>query len=229
MVTSDHACSFPLLFEPQSHCGRLMLTIHLQDKTVACQVKVHVLSHLDQRYSTAVPRLLTMLPSEAPRLALRISTDTYWPRERPQLSLDDSPLSPSSDLGLATSGSSPGSAVSDSLCQVLCMFDFESSDPDQLSFNKDEILTVIKQEESGWWAAMRPSGDRIGWIPSSFVEPLPELDEALEYKQNISWILDDYREPDVYYSASDELWVPVFEDVKVLHYSPCSMPWTETT
>lgn len=156
-----------------------------------------------------------MLPSEAPRLALRISTDTYWPRERPQLSLDDSPLSPSSDLGLATSGSSPGSAVSDSLCQVLCMFDFESSDPDQLSFNKDEILTVIKQEESGWWAAMRPSGDCIGWIPSSFVEPLPELDEALEYKQNISWILDDYREPDVYYSASDELWVPVFEDVKV--------------
>ena len=166
-----------------------------------------------------------MFPSEAPLLALRISTDTYWPRER---SLDnDSPLSSSSDLGLLTSGSSPGSGVSDwALCQVLCMFDFESSDPDQLSFNKDEILTVIKQEESGWWAAMRPDGDRIGWIPSSFVEPLPETSE---YKQDTSRILDDHRERDTYYSDSDEIWVPVFEDVKVLHYSPCSMPWTDIT
>lgn len=54
------------------------------------------------------------------------------------------------------------------------MFDFESDDPDHLSFTRNEILTVVKMEESGWWAAMRPEGDRLGWIPSSFVERLTE-------------------------------------------------------
>lgn len=226
MVTSDHGLWLSIqLYEPSflrtSHCGRLTLTVHQQDKTVLCQVKVHVLSRLDQRRFASAPRLPRMLPSQAPRLPLRIFTDTGY-SDRPHLSLDDSPLSPSSDPGLTTSASSSSSGASDwAICQVLCMFDFESPDSDQLSFNKDEVLTVIKQEESGWWAAMRSDGDRIGWIPSSFVEPLPEVDEALEYQQYTSCILDDHREPGIYYSDGDELWVPVFEDVKVLHYSLC--------
>ncbi|KAL4067305.1 SH3 domain-containing protein [Scleroderma yunnanense] len=155
--------------------------------------------------------------SSNPRLAVRISIDTIWSEDHPQLSLDDSPLSPSSDMGLATFGSSPGSGVPDwAICQVLCIFDFESSDPDQLSFNKDEVLTVVKQEESGWWAAMRSDGDRIGWIPSSFVEPLPGIDElqVWDHRQDTPRILEDHREPDIYHSDGHELWVPVFEDVK---------------
>jgi len=65
------------------------------------------------------------------------------------------------------------------------MFDFESDDPHLLPFSRNEILTVVKMEESGWWAAMRPNGDRLGWIPSSFVErltesPTEELDEEAD-------------------------------------------------
>lgn len=69
------------------------------------------------------------------------------------------------------------------------MFDFESDDPDHLSFTRNEILTVVKMEESGWWAAMRPEGDRLGWIPSSFVERLTETAVEEPDKEDIhTWI-----------------------------------------
>lgn len=60
------------------------------------------------------------------------------------------------------------------------MFDFESDDPHHLPFTRNEILTVVKMEESGWWAAMRPNEDRLGWIPSSFVERLTESATELD-------------------------------------------------
>jgi hypothetical protein len=69
------------------------------------------------------------------------------------------------------------------------MFDFESDDPDHLSFTRNEILTVVKMEESGWWAAMRPEGDRLGWIPSSFVERLTETAVEESDKEGVRpWI-----------------------------------------
>lgn len=80
-----------------------------------------------------------------------------------------------SDSGLTTSGVTPSTGNPEwFICNVICMFDFESDDPHHLSFSRNEILTVVKMEESGWWAAMRPRGDRLGWIPSSFVERLTE-------------------------------------------------------
>jgi len=65
------------------------------------------------------------------------------------------------------------------LFSVLCLHDFESNDPDHLSFGKNEILYVVKQEETGWWAAVRQSGIQVGWIPSAFVAELEgnELDK----------------------------------------------------
>lgn len=69
------------------------------------------------------------------------------------------------------------------------MFDFESDDPDHLSFTRNEILVVVKMEESGWWAAMRPQGDRLGWIPSSFVERLTETVVEEPDKEDVyTWI-----------------------------------------
>jgi hypothetical protein len=60
------------------------------------------------------------------------------------------------------------------ICSVLCMYDFQSNDPDHLEFRKNEILDVVKQEDTGWWAAMRRGGDFIGWVPQAFVNPLSE-------------------------------------------------------
>ncbi|KAG6810911.1 hypothetical protein H0H92_009841 [Tricholoma furcatifolium] len=60
------------------------------------------------------------------------------------------------------------------LCTVLCMHDWPSDDPSHLSFTKNDILDIVKQEESGWWAAMRNNDSDIGWIPQAFVERIPE-------------------------------------------------------
>lgn len=107
------------------------------------------------------------------------------------------------------------------------MYDFESPDPDHLSFDKDEVLSVVKQEESGWWAAMRPQGDCIGWIPSSFVEPLTEqMLDKLQSAQDEGkvWafqevthqpheVIRELEDPPS--SASHNPWVPVVEEFKV--------------
>lgn len=58
------------------------------------------------------------------------------------------------------------------LCYVICLYEFESEDPDHLSFKQNEILEIVKQEESGWWAALRDN--RIGWVPSAFLQPIPD-------------------------------------------------------
>lgn len=55
---------------------------------------------------------------------------------------------------------------------VLCLHDFESDDLDHLQFRKNEILDIVKQEATGWWAALRPNDSRVGWIPSAFVVAL---------------------------------------------------------
>jgi son of sevenless-like protein len=60
------------------------------------------------------------------------------------------------------------------ICTVLCLYDFRSEDQDHLCFKKGDILDIVTQEDTGWWAAMRRGGTRVGWIPGSFVQPLAE-------------------------------------------------------
>lgn len=61
---------------------------------------------------------------------------------------------------------------------VLCMYDFDSDDPDHTPFKENDILKIIAQEPSGWWAAQ--VGEHVGWIPSAFVAVIPhEMVETL--------------------------------------------------
>ncbi|KAJ7116791.1 ras guanine nucleotide exchange factor domain-containing protein [Mycena crocata] len=86
-----------------------------------------------------------------------------------------SPASSSMRASIGTDNSSPTSQMSEFvICSVLCMYDFQSTDSDHLEFRKNEILDVVKQEDTGWWAAMRRGGDSVGWIPQAFVNPLTE-------------------------------------------------------
>lgn len=106
-----------------------------------------------------------------------------------QSSPDSASLSPASArASMGTTGTT--STVIDSelpTFPILCMHDFYTSDPDQLSFSKGEILRIIKQEDSGWWAAMRKGGDVIGWIPHAFVKQLSEekADELWSVRQQL--------------------------------------------
>lgn len=136
---------------------------------------------------------------------LRISTDVPLSAT---FSSDSWSSSPSySNYGLSVSGSTPSMGNPQTL-HVVCMHDFESSDSAHLSFHKDEVLMIVKQEHSGWWAAMRPQGDRIGWIPSSFVLPL-DRGKIMGYPDETRWSCD----PPL--SADHDPWVRVSEDSKV--------------
>ncbi|KAJ8701987.1 hypothetical protein PTI98_000737 [Pleurotus ostreatus] len=95
-----------------------------------------------------------------------------------------SPPSSNSPPSSLMSSTTASSATADSstvptatfpiIYSVLCLHDFDSDDPDHLPFSKNEILEIVKQEESGWWAAMRKGFTRVGWIPRAYVQPLSE-------------------------------------------------------
>jgi hypothetical protein len=50
-------------------------------------------------------------------------------------------------------------------------YDFETQEADQFSFRKDDVLTIVHKEQSGWWAALIEG--KIGWVPAAYLEPLP--------------------------------------------------------
>ncbi|KAF9654172.1 ras GEF [Thelephora ganbajun] len=103
-------------------------------------------------------------------LRLSINASPYHLQVQPFNAPDSaSPHSPSFFAG--SSKTSPGSQGY-RICYALCLHDYFSDDPTHLSFNRNEILEIIAQEETGWWAAMRPGEDKVGWISSAFVEPL---------------------------------------------------------
>ena len=69
---------------------------------------------------------------------------------------------------------SPSGEYYERICSVIGLYDFVSSDPDRLSFRKQEILEIVRQDESGWWGAVRGDGSEIGWIPAKFVYALSD-------------------------------------------------------
>lgn len=107
---------------------------------------------------------------------------------------------------------------------MLCLYDFESDDPDHLPFRKNELLEIVKKEPSGWWAALRSNDaeHRIGWVPSAFVvtlsstlaDTLRSVSEEMrgfEYEGNLSAIFDEVPE-DAMIPASDRDFVANAED-----------------
>jgi son of sevenless-like protein len=114
-----------------------------------------------------------------------------------------SPSPESAPLSNPTTRTTPSSSASDQDdFSVLCVYDFQAADPDQLSFRKNEILSIVKREETGWWAAMRKGGDIIGWIPQAFVKPLSE--EMAERLVNVREELRYYE-----YSAEQLYLAPI--------------------
>lgn len=114
----------------------------------------------------------------------RLLIDPYY-QAPPDAASDVDFVSPPSSyvasLAKIMSGSSSSRTPSSSgsqwkVCFVLCMYDYSSGDPDHLSFQKGEILEIVKQEDSGWWAALRE--DKLGWVPSAFLQPIADTTAA---------------------------------------------------
>lgn len=57
--------------------------------------------------------------------------------------------------------------------KVIAKFDFTSTEKDDLSFKKGDILTVIFKDEEHWWTAKNKDG-KVGAIPVPYVSKLEE-------------------------------------------------------
>lgn len=55
-------------------------------------------------------------------------------------------------------------------CRAL--YDYQSQDSSSLSFQKDDIIEVLTQLDSGWWDGLL--GDERGWFPSNYVTIISE-------------------------------------------------------
>lgn len=54
--------------------------------------------------------------------------------------------------------------------RVITMFSFNPMNPDELTFEKDAIITVISKDEECWWKG--ELNGKIGLFPSNYVAPL---------------------------------------------------------
>lgn len=98
------------------------------------------------------------------RGSLRLSIDAspYHLQLQPFNAPDSA--SPRSAGVSTTSSNTPVGSQGYRICYALCLHDYLSDDPTHLCFSRNEILEIIAQEQTGWWAAVRPGEDKVGWI-----------------------------------------------------------------
>ncbi|KAG9321967.1 hypothetical protein KVV02_002850 [Mortierella alpina] len=86
---------------------------------------------------------------------------------------------------------------------VRAMYDYESEDPTNLVFKKDDVIQVLAQLESGWWAGHCEG--RQGWFPSNYVQVIGE---------------DELDSQDEDLDSADDLWLPqTTPDGQVFYYN----------
>lgn len=151
-----------------------------------------------------------MSRSKIARQSLQLRIDpTPHPSQAIATTSSISSSSSSARTNLTASSTTPSSGVStQSSLSVLCFYDFHSTDKDQLPFHKNEVLEIVKQEDTGWWAAMRQGGNTIGWIPEAFVKTLTEdmADRLRSMREEVR--IYEYNAEQLYNSAPTSLIQP---------------------
>lgn len=56
--------------------------------------------------------------------------------------------------------------------KVVALYPYTASNPDELSFNKDDIISVTAREEEAWWRG--ELNGVSGLFPSNYVTPLQQ-------------------------------------------------------
>ncbi|KAH7056774.1 ras guanine nucleotide exchange factor domain-containing protein [Linnemannia elongata] len=118
---------------------------------------------------------------------------------------------------------------------VRAMYDYESEDATNLTFKKDDVIQVLAQLDSGWWAGHCQG--RQGWFPSNYVQVLgeddldsqdeddPEQDgEDLDVRQTANRHNEDERKGKkkkrINGISADDLWLPqTTPDGQVFYYN----------
>jgi hypothetical protein len=62
---------------------------------------------------------------------------------------------------------------------VRALFAYEARQFDELTFEADEIIKIISEEDATWWKGESESSGKAGLFPSSYVEPI-KMDKRCE-------------------------------------------------
>ncbi|KAF7581218.1 VHS domain family protein [Clavispora lusitaniae] len=77
---------------------------------------------------------------------------------------------PTNDQARGVNQDSPTSTISN-VKKVCALYDLISYEPDELSFKKGDIITVIESVYRDWWRGMLPDG-KVGIFPLNYVTPV---------------------------------------------------------
>ncbi len=99
---------------------------------------------------------------------------------------------PKSDQS-ATAPKSGQSATASTVSRVKALFDLTSYDPEELSFQKGDIITVLESVYKDWWRGSLRG--KIGIFPLNYVTPLkdPTFEETAKEAEKESEIFDQYK------------------------------------
>ncbi|CAK5017415.1 unnamed protein product [Meloidogyne enterolobii] len=67
--------------------------------------------------------------------------------------------------------------------QVVAKYKFEGRNNDELSFSKNDIITVTQQLDGGWWEGSLDG--RVGWFPTDFVNLIKNCDDQQNAKKSV--------------------------------------------
>ncbi|CAG8566984.1 1701_t:CDS:2 [Paraglomus occultum] len=73
---------------------------------------------------------------------------------------------------------------------VRALYDFSSSDPTALTFNKDDIIQVLSQSDNGWWEGLH--NGMQGGFPSRFVAVVSDIES---YSSSVNYPRSNARCP----------------------------------
>lgn len=81
-----------------------------------------------------------------------------------------------------SSNSNSSDSIQVPIVYVKALYDYGSSEPNALKFQKGEIISVFLQLETGWWDGQ--IDNRRGWFPSNYCEVVPRCDEHKLYNNS---------------------------------------------
>lgn len=128
---------------------------------------------------------ISLLPSSAsssltpPAASSFVSSPSFGPRASParsSFSDSSSPLRPGAPEGSTVAIISPAAPSASSARTVTAMYDYDAASDLELSFKTGDVITVIQQEDNGWWTGSL-SG-REGQFPITYVD-LSNFPEAV--------------------------------------------------
>nr|CDS18126.1 growth factor receptor bound protein 2 [Echinococcus granulosus] len=68
-----------------------------------------------------------------------------------------------------------GDQQSQMVQRVIARFDFNASEPEELSFHRGDVIEVLGQEDENWWRGRISNTGSTGLFPANYVDTLPPI------------------------------------------------------